>query len=260
MRYKIYQVDAFANEMFGGNPAAVVPLEDWISDELMQKIAAENNLAETAFYVGANGSYHIRWFTPIKEVNLCGHATLASAFIVNHIANEPYELMKFKSRGGDLQVMFKDGNYVLDFPVAELTEITTPDWVTAVGLPIMKTLKSGEDYMLVLNSEQEVRICTPNLLELSKVKSRGFIITAKGELVDFVSRFFAPGAGIDEDPATGSAHCGLIPFWAQQLNKKTMKAQQLSTRVGHFSCELKEDRVFIGGGVKLYLEGEILID
>lgn len=260
MKFNIYQVDAFAKKMFSGNPAAVVPLNEWISDELMQKIAAENNLAETAFYVGENGSYKIRWFTPIKEVNLCGHATLASAFVINKIAEVPFKVMSFSAKGGELKVVFENGEYTLDFPKSNLEEIFLPDWVSIFGVDVQKVLKSGEDYMLVVNSEKEVKNCTPSFTELSKVKSRGFIVTSKGDQVDFVSRFFAPAAGINEDPATGSAHCGLIPYWADQLDKNKMIAQQLSDRVGDFKCELKDNRVLIGGGVQLYLEGEILIN
>lgn len=261
MRYKIFQVDAFADALFKGNPAAVVPLKEWLPDKVMQEIAAENNLAETAFYKGANGEFEIRWFSPEKEINLCGHATLASAFVINSQELEAFELLKFKSKGGDLLVKYENGEYTLDFPIANLQKIANPSWVVEyLGTSVIESYKAGEDLMFVLKSEKEVLGCDPDFKKLKEIVTRGFIITSSGDSVDFVSRFFAPAAGIDEDPATGSAHCALIPYWSKILGKKDLSAQQLSKRKGNFKCELLENRVLIGGGVKLFLEGEILID
>lgn len=260
MNLTIYQVDAFAREVFKGNPAAVCPLESWIDAELMQKIALENNLAETAFFVKKNDVYEIRWFTPVYEIDLCGHATLASAFVIFEILKSENEIVKFHShKSGEFAVEKKDGLLILDFPSRPVQKTEIPEGlVEAIGKTPKEVFKA-RDYFLVYENEQEISDIKPNFTKLLEVGGHGFIVTAKGETADFVSRFFAPEVGVFEDPVTGSAHCNLIPFWAEKLGKNELFARQISARGGELFCELKGDRVRIGGNATLYLKGEIYV-
>jgi phenazine biosynthesis protein PhzF family len=259
MKYKLYQVDAFTNKLFGGNPAAVCPLTAWLDDGLLQKIAAENNLAETAFYVQQGNRYEIRWFTPKVEVDLCGHATLAAAFVLFNCEGHSGEAIYFYShRSGQLNVT-RHGDWLkLDFPIDVLQEI--PIWdeiINCFDRRPVEAYKGKTDYMLVYENEADIREIQPQFPAISLLKARGVIITAKGAEVDFVSRFFAPQSGIIEDPVTGSAHTSLTPFWAGKLNKTTMTAMQLSEREGYLQCQHLGDRVAISGQATLYLAGEI---
>jgi PhzF family phenazine biosynthesis protein len=260
MNLTIYQVDAFTNEVFKGNPAAICPLESWISAELMQKIALENNLAETAFFVKNGDVYELRWFTPTFEIDLCGHATLASAFVIfNILAQETDTVMFHSHKSGDLSVA-KNGDLItLDFPSRPVSPADVPDGlVDAIGKAPKEVLKA-RDYFLVYETEQEVLAIEPDFTKLLKIDAHGFIVTAKGETSDFVSRFFAPEVGVFEDPVTGSAHCNLIPYWAEKLGKTEMFARQVSKRGGELFCELAGDRVKIGGNATLFLKGEIYL-
>ena len=260
MKITIYQVDAFTKEVFKGNPAAICPLESWLDAKLMQKIALENNLSETAFFVKKDDVYEIRWFTPTFEIDLCGHATLASAFVIFEILKLESEIVKFHShKSGKLAVEKNDDLLILDFPSRPVEESAAPDGlIEAIGKK-PKAVFKARDYFLVYDNEQEVLDINPNFPKLLDIDAHGFIITAKGETSDFVSRFFAPEVGVFEDPVTGSAHCNLIPYWAEKLGKNEMFAKQISVRGGEIFCELKGDRVKIGGNAALYLRGEIYI-
>lgn len=262
MKLSLYQLDAFTDTLFSGNPAAVVPLESWLSDELMQKIAQENNLAETAFYVPIEGGFHIRWFTPTVEVDLCGHATLATAAVIYTIQNYDQPEIHFESRSGVLKVTRQDKVITLDFPCDTFHPTVAPPALheSLRSVEPFEVFKGKTDFMVVLDNETQLRELEPDIIILSTLPARGTIITAPGDEVDFVSRFFAPQSGVAEDPVTGSAHTTLIPFWAERLGKKVMTARQLSARGGSLQCELREDRVLIGGGVTLYLTGEISIE
>lgn len=259
---KIYQIDAFTKSIFSGNPAAVCPLEQWLGDETMQKIAAENNLAETAFYVKNGDKYEIRWFTPQTEVDLCGHATLASAYVLFHYENHNETIIQFYSpRSGDLMVT-KEGDLLsLHFPTDTLEPITlTNEILDAFDSKPQLAFKGKTDYMLVFNTEEEILNLKPNFEEILKLEVRGVIVTAKGKNSDFVSRFFGPKTGINEDPVTGSAHTTLIPYWAKELNKTKLSAIQLSERKGYLDCELLGDKVRISGFAKCYLAGNLFIE
>ena len=262
MKLKIYQVDAFAEEVFKGNPAAVVPLKSWLSDELMQKIALENNLSETAFVVADGEYYLIRWFTPMVEVDLCGHATLASAHVLFEHEDYTGDLIKFISpRTGALDVRKQEhGMLTLDFPVDEIKRID-PDSNMFQGFSkAPKELWRGKsDYVLVYESEDDILDIHVDLKEIEKIKTRGFIITAQGKEVDFVSRWFGPQVGVEEDPVTGSAHTTLTALWAEKLNKNNLTAIQLSARSGSLTCKLVGDRVHISGKAVTYLQGDIFI-
>jgi PhzF family phenazine biosynthesis protein len=260
MQLKIYQLDAFTDKVFGGNPAAVVPLTKWISDELMQKIALENNLAETAFYVLEDDKYHIRWFTPTVEVDLCGHATLATAYQIFYYENNPKSIIEFTSRSGILKVEKQGDLLELDFPMDKLTTAETPKaLIDSLGMTPRETHKGLTDYMLIFDSEAQIRAFEPDFRKMSEVDCRGVIVTAKGIEVDFVSRFFGPASGVDEDPVTGSAHTSLTPYWAKVLGKTEFKARQISARGGELMCKLIGDRVKIAGKVAPYLVGEITV-
>ena len=259
MTLPIYQIDAFTDRLFAGNPAAVVPLESWLSDEEMLNIASENNLAETAFFVPTENGFHIRWFTPTIEVDLCGHATLAAAYVIFNIQKYEGEEVRLESRSGELVVECKENWLTLNFPV-DLYHVAVPPPALVESLnaaTMLEVYKGKTDYMVVLDTEQEVRDLEYDIIVLSTIPARGIIITAPGDDVDFVSRFFAPQSGIDEDPVTGSAHTTLIPYWAEKLSKTTLTAKQLSKRGGYLKCELVGDRVHIGGQARLYLKGEI---
>jgi PhzF family phenazine biosynthesis protein len=261
-KIKIFQVDAFTDRLFSGNPAAVCIFEKWPNDELMQAIAAENNLAETAFIVAKNHSFQIRWFTPTVEVDLCGHATLASAYVLfNCLGYGEPEVKFFSPRSGDLRVFKQKDVLFLDFPTDKLQVSDDHEQITkCIGTRPQEVYKGKTDYIAIVDTEEAVTILQPDFSQIAKLPARGLIVTANGKEVDFVSRFFAPQSGIDEDPATGSAHTSLIPLWAARLSKKEMTASQLSRRGGSFVCVHKDERCFIGGSARLYLTGEITID
>ncbi|OYQ33698.1 isomerase [Niveispirillum lacus] len=259
MRLPIYQVDAFADHLFAGNPAAVVPLEHWLPDAVMQSIAAENNLAETAFIRRDADGWFIRWFTPANEIDLCGHATLASAFVIRHFIEPDCAELRFQTKvAGELRVLFADGVYILDFPTrAPVAVPVHPDLVRALGGPVPEQVLAARDWLVVYPDEATVRSLSPDFSLLNTV-GRMVIVTAPGsDGVDFVSRFFAPMDGIPEDPVTGSAHCTLTPYWAQRLGKERLNARQVSARGGTLRCQLLGNRVHIAGQAVLYLEGFI---
>lgn len=257
---KIFIVDAFASELFKGNPAAVCPLDNWLPDDLMQNIAFENNLSETAFIVKKEKGFHIRWFTPKAEVKLCGHATLATSHVLfRHLGYEKDEIT-FYSKSGELKVKTDKEKIILNFPTNKPEPIEiSPKILSAFDFEPVETLFGGTDYLIIANSEEIVRKMKPDLSKLSNPEIRGVIVSAKGETCDFVSRFFAPGVGIDEDPVTGSAHTVLIPYWAQRLDKNEMFAQQLSERGGELQCKHLNNRVEIGGEAVTYMTGNINI-
>lgn len=264
---RIYQLDAFTDRLFAGNPAAVVPLTNWLPDAQLQQIATENNLAETAFYVKTEGEgqYHIRWFTPTVEVDLCGHATLAAGYVVFFLTDKPEaDQIFFDSRSGLLKVCRgKDGWLTLDFPVDKVLKanVQPPALLTSLIHKPKAIFKGKTDYLLVYENQAQIETLKPDFRELATVPARGIIVTAPGENgVDFVSRFFAPQTGIDEDPVTGSAHTTLVPYWAEQLGKNELTARQLSSRGGYLQCKFNGDRVDIAGQVQLYMSGEILAD
>ncbi|MEX0722758.1 MAG: PhzF family phenazine biosynthesis protein [Gracilimonas sp.] len=260
MKLPIYQVDAFTSKLFSGNPAAVVPLEEWLSDEQMQHIAAENNLSETAFFVKEGNSYRLRWFTPTVEVDLCGHATLATAHVLFEELGYSEDEIVFKTESGLLTVKKEGESLSMNFPAVEPQQVEGP-FVLFQALGIAKTSEvyKSDDYMVVLNSEKEVAALNPDIRMLSEVEARGIIVTAPGEEVDFVSRFFAPQSGVDEDPVTGSAHTKSTPYWSKKLDKEELKARQISKRGGDLICRMKGDRVEIAGNALTYLKGEITI-
>ncbi|MEX2604623.1 MAG: PhzF family phenazine biosynthesis protein [Gracilimonas sp.] len=260
MKLSIYQVDAFTTELFSGNPAAVVPLEEWLSDEQMQNIAAENNLSETAFFLKEGNSYRLRWFTPTTEVDLCGHATLATAHVMFEELGYGEDEIVFKTRSGLLTVSKEEDKLSMNFPADEMPGADGPS-VLFNGLGIKRTpeVYKTDDYMVVLDTESEVANLQPDFRLLNEVDARGIIVTAPGDVVDFVSRFFAPQSGVDEDPVTGSAHTKTTPFWSKKLGKTELKARQISERGGDLTCRMKGDRVEILGEAVTYLKGEISI-
>ena len=262
MNIQIFQVDAFTRNAFSGNPAAICPLEDWIDAELMQKIAFENNLAETAFFVKKDDVYEIRWFTPAVEVNLCGHATLGSAFVIFDCLKLEAEKVNFYStRSGDLSVEKQGDRLILDFPRYGVNEIEIDAaLVEAVGKKPLQTWETqGNMVLMLFEKESDIAEIAPDMSLLAKIPFDEVIVMAKGSESDFVSRMFAPRIGIPEDPVTGAIHCSLIPFWAERLGKETLYARQISARGGELFCELKGERVKIGGNATLYLKGEIYI-
>lgn len=260
MKLTIFQADAFSSRLFGGNPAAVIPLKTWLPDELMQQIALENNLSETAFFVREDEHFHIRWFTPATEVNLCGHATLATAHIIFSELGYEQDEIRFMSKSGELLVKKEKDMLALDFPAQPPQRFDAPQGlIMAMQRKPLEVYKAAEDYLLVYGSENDILALKPDFNALADVKCRGVICTAKGEKSDFVSRFFAPAAGINEDPVTGSAHTRLIPYWADRLKKKKLHAFQLSVRKGELFCELQGDRVRIAGHAVTYMKGEIYL-
>ncbi|MDX1627705.1 MAG: PhzF family phenazine biosynthesis protein [Fulvivirga sp.] len=261
MELSLYQVDAFASALFNGNPAAVCPLkEEWLDDEVMQHIAQENNLSETAFFIEYDGHYKIRWFTPNKEVDLCGHATLASAHVLfHHLGYDQSEII-FHSKSGGLKVKKQGDTYCMDFPADQIRQIATPEIIGEALKATPKAVWEGrEDWLVVLDNEDELLKLTPDFRRLEKLNLRGVIVSAPGKNYDFVSRCFYPAFGIDEDPVTGSAHTTLTPYWSERLGKKEMKAYQASSRGGEIGCKLKGDRVELQGSAITYLEGVINI-
>ena len=261
MNLKVYVVNAFAETSFGGNPAAVICLDQWLDDDLMQQIAAQHNLAETAFIVPQADDFHIRWFTPAVEVALCGHATLASAHVFYHHLGYKKSKITFHSKSGPLHVSnTSEGKLTLDFPLDEPEEIAPcPEIEMGLKVKPLAVYKGSTDYLALLASQKEIEQLEPDFSILATLRSRGIIVTAKGDNTDFVSRCFFPQSGINEDPVTGSAHTVLTPFWAQKLGKKKMSAIQLSKRKGFLDCELNEERVLISGKALTYLEGEIFL-
>ncbi|MCO3809801.1 PhzF family phenazine biosynthesis protein [Pseudomonas aeruginosa] len=258
MQLEFHQVDAFSSRPFSGNPAVVYRLDAWLADELMQMIATEHNLSETAFVVREGEAWRIRWFTPSVEVALCGHATLAAAHVLFEVYDEPGERLEFISRSGALRVNREDARLVLDFPAQYPSEVgSTVELEQALGLPPVDVLGSTDKLLVLLESEEAVRACRPDFAALARLPWRGVIVTARGLHKDFVSRFFAPAMGIDEDPVTGSAHCSLIPYWAQRLNKLSLTAQQCSARGGELWCRLEGERVSIAGHAVLVASGRI---
>jgi PhzF family phenazine biosynthesis protein len=259
MQLEFHQVDAFSNQPFSGNPAMVYRLDTWLADELMQKIAAEHNLAETAFVVREGQGWHIRWFTPTTEVPLCGHATLASAYVLFEIYKEPVERLDFTCKSGPLSVTREGGCLWLDFPSITASPVNLiPDIERALGVKPVEVLGSNELFV-VLESEQAVLDCKPDMVALAKLPWLGAIVTARGERHDFVSRYFAPAIGINEDPVTGSTHCLLIPYWSKQLGKSSLTAFQRSARGGELFCRLEGDRVKIGGNATLVASGTLML-
>jgi PhzF family phenazine biosynthesis protein len=259
MRLQIYQVDAFTDRVFAGNPAAVVPLERWLPDATLRAIAAENNLSETAFYVPvADGRWELRWFTPEIEVDLCGHATLATAWVIAHRGGEATEPLRFMTReAGELAVTREGELFVLDFPARPAERIDPPRGIAeALGHAPAAVLRARKT-MAVLGDPEIVETLAPDLAWIAALPGDGLIVTAPGKDVDFVSRYFAPHAGIDEDPVTGSAHCTLAPYWGARLGKSVLHARQVSRRGGVLRCELAGDRVRIAGRAAAYLEGTI---
>ena len=255
----IYQIDAFANQVFSGNPAAVCPLETWIEDIEMQAIAQENNLSETAFFVQEGNGYHIRWFTPAAEVDLCGHATLATAYVLFEYFDTQGNQIRFKSRSGELIVERENDLLAMDFPSQPPKSCELPEALKAGLQTVPSEILSSEDYFAVFSNEDEIKGMNPNMAELEKLDLRGVIVTAKGKNVDFVSRFFAPKYGIKEDPVTGSSHCALIPYWAEKLGKKDLHALQVSKRGGEIFCKNRGERVLIAGRAVKYMEGTITV-
>lgn len=257
MRIPYFRVSAFASTPFSGNPAGVCPLERWLPDDLLQRIAAENNLSETAYFVPEKNCYHLRWFTPAVEVDLCGHATLASAFVLFTELGFREPSVRFQTRSGFLSAARKNDVVELDFPSRPPKPCAAPDMlIKGLGAEPCEVLKS-RDYLAVFDSACAVASLKPDFELLGQVESLGVIVTARDEAVDFVSRFFAPRAGINEDPVTGSAHCTLIPFWAERLGKAKLHARQISQRSGELICRLEGDRVAIGGRAAIYSRGSL---
>jgi PhzF family phenazine biosynthesis protein len=260
MNVPIYQVDAFTGKLFGGNPAAICPLDTWLPDATMQSIAAENNLAETAYYIRKNGGFHIRWFTPGVEVDLCGHATLAAAHVIMEIRREAKQgRVTFDSKSGELIVTRESDLYALDFPARPPSETKfDKNLFEALGAKPKQVL-GARDYLCIFETEAEVRALKPSMEKLAAIDRLATIVTAPGADCDFVSRFFAPAKGVPEDPVTGSAHCTLIPYWAERLGKTKLFARQVSARGGELWCEHRGGRVTIAGRAVKYLEGSIVV-
>ena len=257
MELNLYQIDSFTDTPFGGNPAAIIPLKTWLPDNIMQSIAEENNLSETAFFVPNNKGFHIRWFTPKTEVDLCGHATLAAAYVLFNIQGYNKERIEFESKSGTLTVLQKDNWLVMDLPAQPPIPCDVPDEIVKAFDKVPIECLRSEDYIAVFETESDILSIKLDIDYLKKLDLRGVIITAKSRQYDFVSRFFAPKYGIDEDPVTGSAHTQLIPYWAHKLGKTNMQAKQVSSRGGEIFCELHNDRVLISGKAVKFLEGKI---
>lgn len=260
MKIPMYQVDAFTEEIFRGNPAAICILKEWLDEKLMQNIAMENNLSETAFCIVKEDLCELRWFTPEEEIDLCGHATLATAYVIFEILNYPGSTVKFTTKSGILTVEKQGDIMTMEFPSREGTKVEiTEQLIKSLGKEPKAAYKS-RDLMVVYENEQEIRGLNPNMEKLKLVDAFGIIVTAKGESSDFVSRYFAPSCGVPEDPVTGSAHCTLIPYWSKILGKNKMIAHQLSKRGGVLQCEHVGDKVKISGKAKLFFKGEIYLE
>lgn len=259
MQLPIFQVDAFAEHTFSGNPASVCPLESWLDDATMQNIAMENNQAETAFFVRKDDRTEIRWFTPTIEVDLCGHATLASAHVIfKHLKHPGNHIAFYSHRSGPLNVYSQGELLVLDFPADKIEKVeATPELLKAFQYQPSEVFRGKSDYMLVFDSQQQIETLKPDLKTIGSLEARGVIATAKGNLADFVSRWFGPQTGIDEDPVTGSAHTTLIPYWSARLGKTDLAAIQLSKRKGLLACKNLGERVLISGKARTYMAGTI---
>lgn len=260
MQLSIYQIDAFHRDVFGGNPAAVVPLENWLDNATLQNIATENNLSETAFFVKTEGGLHLRWFTPAAEVRLCGHATLATAHALYSELGYAHPTIEFETMAGKLIVEKTASGYRMDFPADPPAVCGLPRQLEhAVDAPIEACFKGTDDYLLVLPEEAYLANLQPRLELVAQLPDRGLVVTAPGKEVDFVSRCFYPRHNIPEDPVTGSAHTMMTPYWAQRLGKKKLSAIQISARKGHLACTLAGDRVLLEGSAVTYLRGKIFI-
>ncbi len=260
---KIYQVDSFSNELFRGNPAAICPLDKWLNDELLQNIAAENNLAETAFYLKKGDEYEIRWFTPTVEVDLCGHATLAAAFVIFNFEQTISNTINFYShRSGKLTVSREDDWFTLNFPSDSIQEISIfPELTAGFNFTPVAVYKGKTDYLLIFNTQSVIEDLLPDFQKIGQLSNcRGVIVSAPGNDCDFVSRFFGPQVGVNEDPVTGSAHTTLTPYWSKKLNKTALSAMQLSSRKGWLKCQDHGERTHISGQARLFLKGEIEIN
>ncbi|MCB0501357.1 MAG: PhzF family phenazine biosynthesis protein [Bacteroidetes bacterium] len=259
MKLNIYQVDAFTDHIFGGNPAAIIPLNEWLPDTTLQAIALENNLSETAYFVKEEDYYHLRWFTPTIEIELCGHATLASAHVLFNELGYSAKSIHFKTLSGSLFVE-QDGDLLsMDFPITYMTAIPYSEKMKAgLGEAYQEIYESQTKFMVVFEHESQIKDLQPDFRILNEL-GKNVIVTAKGNDCDFVSRFFAPVSGVDEDPVTGSAHTALTPYWAAKLNKLQLEARQVSARGGYLLCEMNKDRVLIKGQAILYMKGEIYI-
>ena len=261
MRMPIFQIDAFTTRRFAGNPAAVIPMNRFLDDATLQAIAAENNLAETAFLVAEGGDYRLRWFTPTVEVPLCGHATLASAAAVMERLEPGRDQVIFHTASGPLTVNRTNGGYVMDFPARPSEPVATPPGLAqALGVVPVEVLSDTFNYIALLENAQLVRELAPDIAAIARMDRSGVVVTAPGdETYDFVSRYFAPAKGIPEDPVTGGAHCALAPYWSKRLGKTTFRAYQASRRGGEITCRLAGDRVELEGSCVFYLEGEVEI-
>ena len=258
MGIPLYIIDAFTEKKFGGNPAAVCPLTDWLDDKTLQSIAEENNLSETAFFVREKNVFKLRWFTPKVEVSLCGHATLASAYVLfEHLKYDNSQIM-FETKSGPLMVKKDADRLLMDFPAYKPVSVNPPErLIQGLGSKPLQVLRSPETYLAVYENEEDILAIVPDFSVIEKLDMSCVIVTAEGRQSDFVSRFFAPQVGILEDPVTGSAHCTLIPYWAEKLNKTSLYAIQLSKRRGELYCEFLDSRVSIGGRAVTYALGEI---
>ncbi|MTI87006.1 MAG: PhzF family phenazine biosynthesis protein [Balneolaceae bacterium] len=262
MKLELYQIDAFTDKTFGGNPACVVPLTDWLPDNILFNITKENAVAETAFFVDKGDKIHLRWFTPEIEMDLCGHATLATAHCLKSILNYPNDKIIFETLSGELTVLVENDLYFLDFPSRMPIASELPETIIKSLNIQPKEVYKSRDYLLVYDTEQEIESIKVNrqIFDRINLDPGGVIVTAKGENCDFVSRFFTPQASILEDPVTGSAHCSLVPFWSSRLGKKELNAIQISDRIGKLQCQNKKDRVIISGKAKTYSIGNLWIE
>ncbi|MBT3360582.1 MAG: PhzF family phenazine biosynthesis protein [Rhodospirillales bacterium] len=259
MNLQIFQIDAFTDNVFAGNPAAVCPLNEWLPDDQMQKIALENNLSETAFFVDTGDAFGLRWFTPAEEVDLCGHATLATAYLLLTRLTPEKARVDFDTRSGRLSVT-RDGDFLaMDFPAQPPRRMDTPQAIADALGGSPREFWAQRDFMAVYETEAEVRVLKPDMAGLMDIDGRGVIATAPGEECDFVSRFFAPAVGIPEDPVTGSTHCVLVPYWSERLGKADLTARQVSPRGGELFCRNEGNRVRIAGRAALYMVGEIFV-
>ncbi len=259
MKISLYQIDAFANQVFEGNPAAICLLDGWLDDSILQSIAEENNLSETAYVVSSGQDFHIRWFTPTSEVDLCGHATLAAAYVIFNILCSSKDVITFKSKSGNLIVSRKGDLISMDFPAKPPGKCPIPDGlIEGLGVRPIEVL-SSDDYIAIFETEEDILSISPDFIKLKELALRGIAVTAPGSRSDFVSRFFAPKYGINEDPVTGSAHCELAPYWSKRLKKNRIHARQLSKRGGEIYCEVKGDRVLLSGRAVKFMESEIII-
>ncbi|MGE8325089.1 PhzF family phenazine biosynthesis protein [Pseudomonas urmiensis] len=262
MQLEIFQVDAFSAQPFGGNPAAVIPLENWLPDELLQRIAEENNLSETAYFVKNQAGYDLRWFTPTVEVDLCGHATLAAAWVLFEQLGEQAEVLRFNTRSGELRVSRgADGLLAMDFPAKQPVAVETPSGLLeALGLSRARGVYRTDDYLVVIDDASLIETLAPNFVALAGFDVRGIAVTAPGRGYDFVTRWFGPRVGVNEDPVTGSAHTSLAPYWAERLDQSSLNCEQGGARKGQLHCQVPGNgRVIISGKGALYLRGTVFI-